>query len=172
MNIMSGKPAKAVASPKEKEPPIELICQNRRARHEYEILHEIECGIMLHGTEVKSIREGQVSIEEAFASMRDNELWLLGCHIGELKQASVYKHAPRRVRKLLLHRRELKKFADSAKERGQTLVPLTMYFKRGLVKVQLAIARGRKLHDKREKMKKETMSKEIRQAMMPKKQLR
>ena len=169
---MSGKPAKAVASPKEKEPPIELICQNRRARHEYEILHEIECGIMLHGTEVKSIREGQVSIEEAFASMRDNELWLLGCHIGELKQASVYKHAPRRVRKLLLHRRELKKFADSAKERGQTLVPLTMYFKRGLVKVQLAIARGRKLHDKREKMKKETMSKEIRQAMMPKKQLR
>lgn len=169
---MSGKPAKAVASPKEKEPPIELICQNRRARHEYEILHEIECGIMLHGTEVKSIREGQVSIEESFASMRDNELWLLGCHIGELKQASVYKHAPRRVRKLLLHRRELKKFADSAKERGQTLVPLTMYFKRGLVKVQLAIARGRKLHDKREKMKKETMSKEIRQAMMPKKQLR
>ncbi|WP_459557787.1 SsrA-binding protein [Lacunimicrobium album] len=169
---MSGKPAKAVASAKEKDPPIELICQNRRARHEYEILHEIECGIMLHGTEVKSIREGQVSIEEAFASMRDNELWLLGCHIGELKQASVYKHAPRRVRKLLLHRRELKKFADSAKERGQTLVPLTMYFKRGLVKVQLAIARGRKLHDKREKMKKETMSKEIRQAMMPKKQLR
>ncbi len=169
---MSSKATKNETSKKEKEPPIELICQNRRARHEYEILHEIECGIALHGTEVKSIREGQVSIEEAFAHMRDGELWLLGCHIGELKQASVYKHAPRRVRKLLLHKREIKKFADSAKEKGQTLVPMSMYFRRGLVKVTLAIAKGRKLHDKREKMKKETSAKEIKQAMMPKRQYR
>jgi len=143
-----------------------VVCRNRRARHEYEILDEIECGIVLAGSEVKSIRSHKISIEEAYARLEDGEVWLLGCDIAQYPQANVMNHEPRRPRKLLLKRREIHKFAEAAKQGGLTLIPLNVHFSsRGIVKVSLAMARGRKLHDKRERLKKETATKEMRAAL-------
>ena len=142
-----------------------VVCRNRKASHEYEILQDIECGLMLFGSEVKSIRNGKVSIDEAFARIRNGELWLVGCHIAEYPQANVQNHEPLRTRKLLLHKRELAKFAEKAAERGHTLIPLDVHFSEGKVKVKLAIARGRKVHDKREKLKQADADREMRQAM-------
>ncbi len=143
-----------------------MICRNRRARHEYDILDTLQCGIALVGSEVKSIRDHKVSIEEAFARLEHGEVWLHSCDIQPYPQANVMNHEPRRPRKLLLKKREILKFAESAGQQGLTLVPLDMHFsQRGMVKVTLAVAKGRKLHDKRERLKKDTAQKEIRQAM-------
>ena len=159
---MSHKSPKKVDAEKGKN---SIVCRNRKASHEYEILQDIECGLMLHGSEVKSIRNGKVSIDEAFARIRNGELWLVGCHISEYPQANLQNHEPLRTRKLLLHKRELAKFAEKAAERGHTLIPLDVHFTEGRVKVKLAIARGRKLHDKREKLKTADVNREIRQAL-------
>jgi SsrA-binding protein len=159
---MSHKTPKQIEAEKSKNA---IVCRNRKASHEYEILDDIECGLMLHGSEVKSIRNGKVSIDEAFARMRNGELWLVGCHISEYPQANVQNHEPLRTRKLLLHKRELAKFAEKADERGHTLIPLDVHFTEGKVKVTLAIARGRKLHDKREKLKRDDADREMRQAL-------
>ena len=129
---MANKPSKS------NDPNSKMIARNRRARHDYEILDELECGIVLRGSEVKSLRDGKVSLEEAYAKIHDNELWLLGCDIAEYPQANLMNHDPRRERKLLIHRRELKKFAAAAEIRGQTLIPLAMYFSEGRVKVEIA----------------------------------
>ena len=142
-----------------------VVCRNRRASFEYEIHHEVECGIILKGSEVKSIRNGKVSVDEGYARIRDGELWLLGCHIAEYPQANIQNHEPLRVRKLLLHKRELQKFAEKADERGYTLIPLDIHFSEGKVKVRLVIARGRKLHDKREKLKTDAVNREMREAI-------
>ena len=148
------------------DPNSRTVCRNRKARHEYDILEQLECGIALRGSEVKSIRNGKISIEEAYARIDGGEVWLIGCDIAEYPQATVMNHEPRRNRKLLLHKREVQKFAESAGHQGLTLIPLAVYFTRGIVKVKLAIAKGRNLHDKREKMKKQSATKEIRSAMM------
>ena len=126
----------------------------------------MECGIVLLGSEVKSIRDGKISIEEAFARMRDGEVWLIGCDIAPYPQATVINHEPRRPRKLLLHKMEVKKFAENASQQGLTLIPLAVYLKSGKVKVSLAVARGRKLHDKREKLKKDSARQDIRNSML------
>jgi len=160
---MSGKNKSKQASD---DPNAKHICRNRKARHEYEILEDLECGVALQGSEVKSARNGKVSIEEAWARMRDGELWLIGANIAEYPQANMMNHEPTRPRKLLLHRRELQKFAENAEQQGFTLVPLDMYFKAGRVKVLIGLAKGRKLHDKREKLKQDTDRKEIRHAML------
>jgi SsrA-binding protein len=152
-------------SKKRDNPNDRTICTNRRARHQYEILDDIECGIVLKGSEVKSLRDGKVSLDEAYARVRDGELWLVDCDIAVYPQASLLNHEPKRLRKLLLHRRELQKFAEQAGHRGLTLVPLSMYFLRGKVKVQIAIGRGKKLHDKRETLKKTEAKREIQRAM-------
>jgi SsrA-binding protein len=149
------------------DPNSKTIARNRKARHEYDVLDELECGIMLQGSEVKSLRAGKVSIEEAYARIRDGELWLVGCDIAEYPQATTLNHEPKRPRKLLLHKRELHKFAEAADDRGLTLIPLALYFSKGRVKVKVALARGRKLHDKRDKLRKETDRREIRQALLP-----
>ena len=141
------------------------IADNRKARHQYDVLDTLECGIALVGSEVKSLRNGRVSLEEAYARLRDNEIWLIGCDIQEYAQANRYNHQPRRARKLLLHRREIEKFAAKATQQGLTLVPLKMYFKRGLAKVLLGVCRGRKLHDKREVLKKRQQNRDIQRAM-------
>jgi SsrA-binding protein len=146
-------------------PNDKTISTNRRARHQYEILDQIECGIVLKGSEVKSLRDGKVSLEEAYARIRDNELWLVGCDIAVYPQASILNHEPKRMRKLLLHRRELRKFAEQAGHKGLTLVPLSMYFLRGKVKVKIAVGRGKKLHDKREALKKTEANREMQRAM-------
>jgi len=140
-----------------------VIAQNRKARHNYVVLDTLECGLMLVGSEVKSLRVGRVSLEEAYGRMRDGEVWLIGCDISEYVEANRFNHQPKRPRKLLLHRREIKKFAALAYERGLTLVPLKMYFKEGKAKVLMGICRGRQKHDKREAMKKAEADRAIRQ---------
>jgi SsrA-binding protein len=147
------------------EEGIKLICRNRRAFHEYTVLERLECGIVLTGTEVKSLREGSTSLEDAYAKIDGGEVWLIGSDIPEYSMANRMNHKPKRPRKLLLHRREIAKFAGKASERGFTLVPLRMYFKEGRAKVELAIARGKQLHDKRQAQKKQEAQREISRAM-------
>jgi SsrA-binding protein len=142
-----------------------LITRNRRAFHEYEVLEKLECGVVLTGTEVKSLRDGQSSLEDAYAKLEDGELWLLNCEIPEYAMGNQMNHKPKRPRKLLVHRNEIEKFAAKASQRGFTLVPLRMYFKHGLAKVEIAIARGKQLHDKRQAQKKADADREIRRAM-------
>jgi len=144
---------------------IKPICRNRRAHHDYEILDKLECGLVLTGTEVKSLRDGNGGLEEAYAKIEDGEVWLIGSDIPEYAMGNKMNHKPKRPRKLLLHRREVAKFADKAAQRGFTLVPLRMYFKRGLAKVELAVARGKALFDKREANKKVDAQREIRRVM-------
>lgn len=126
-----------------------LIVDNRRARHDYELLERVEAGIALTGTEVKSLREGRVTIAHAYADIRDGEAWLVGASIEEYAQGSVGAHRPERDRKLLLHRREIDSLLGKVREKGLTLVPTRMYFKDGRVKVELAVGRGREKVDKR-----------------------
>jgi SsrA-binding protein len=142
-----------------------LISQNRSARHEYEVLDTLECGIVLVGSEVKSLRTAHVSLDEAYARLKGGEVWLVGCDIPEYLQANRFNHEPRRPRKILMHRREIIKFASKAYETGLTLVPLKLYFKKGKAKLLLGVCRGRKTHDKREKLKKRTVQRDIQRAM-------
>jgi SsrA-binding protein len=144
---------------------IKLICRNKRAFHEYNLFERLECGIALTGTEVKSLREGSSSLEDAYAKVENGEVWLLGSDIPEYSMAHRLNHKPKRPRKLLLHRREIAKFAGKASERGFTLVPLRMYFKQGRAKVELAVARGKQLHDKRQALKNADAKRDIRRAM-------
>ncbi len=130
------------------------------------MLDTLECGIALVGSEVKSLRVGQVSLAEAYARVREGEVWLVGCDIPEYFDASRFNHEPRRARKLLLHRREIQRFASRAHEHGLTLVPLKMYFKSGRAKVLLGVCQGKQKHDKREAMKKADADRQIRLRMM------
>ena len=143
-----------------------VIAKNRKARHNYTVLDTLECGIILVGSEVKSLRVGKVSLEEAYGRMREGEVWLVGCDIAEYVEANQFNHEPKRPRKLLLHRREIRRFAAQAYEKGLTLVPLKMYFKRGLAKVLLGICRGRQKYDKREAMKKAETQRDLQRMMM------
>lgn len=145
---------------------IQNVCRNRKARHDYEILDELECGIVLRGSEVKSIRNGKMSIDEGFVRLQGGELWLVDCDIAEYPQATIQNHEPKRRRKLLLHKRELHKFAEQADQKGLTMVPLSVYFRNGRVKVKIAVARGRKQYDKREKIRKESDKRELRAVKM------
>jgi SsrA-binding protein len=154
---------------KAKELEIRLVSENRKARFRFEILDTLECGIQLTGSEVKSLRDGKLSLDEAYARVKGDEVWLVGADIAEYPQATLWNHAPKRPRKLLLHRTERQKFANKAHEKGLTLVPLKVYFNaRGLAKVQLGLCRGKKLHDKRETMKKADSRREIDRAMRQK----
>jgi SsrA-binding protein len=150
---------------KKDEEGIKNICRNKRAFHEYEIHETIECGLVLTGTEVKSLREGHSSLEDAYGKLDDGEVWLLGSDIPEYSMGNRMNHKPKRPRKLLMHRREIEKFAGKAMQRGFTLVPLKMYFKNGRAKVELAVASGKQLHDKRESAKKADAQREIRREM-------
>ncbi|HTZ05398.1 MAG TPA: SsrA-binding protein SmpB [Gaiellaceae bacterium] len=126
-----------------------LIADNRRARHDYHLLDRVEAGLVLTGTEVKSLREGKATLQQAFAEVRDGEAWLLGLHVPEYGQGNRSNHEPDRSRKLLLHRREIDKLYGQVREKGVTLVPTKLYFKDGRVKVELALAKGKELRDKR-----------------------
>jgi len=150
---------------KEEDSLSRVICRNRRAKHEYDLLDRLECGIQLRGSEVKSIRANKISIEEAYVRVKDDGVWLIGCDIAEYPQANVWNHEPNRQRKLLMHRREVRKFAEAAAQKGLTLIPLDVHFSRGLVKLTVAVAKGRKLHDKRESLRKKTDQQEMRQAV-------
>jgi SsrA-binding protein len=132
-----------------KESGRRLVAQNRRARHDYTIIDTYEAGLVLTGTEVKSLRAGRASIVDGFAQISDGEVWLHGVHIPEYTEGTWTNHAPRRRRKLLLHRDEIAKLVGKTREGGLTLVPLSLYFRDGRAKVEIALARGRKSYDKR-----------------------
>lgn len=155
------KPAKKAPPPAAKS-----IAENRKARHEYQILESVECGLVLRGTEVKSLRTGKCSLDESYGRVKDGELWLVGCDIPEYKQALYWNHEPKRPRKLLLHRREMNRFVGKTKEKGLTLVPLKLYFnERGLAKCSLALCKGLQSHDKRQVMKTNDARREMERAV-------
>jgi SsrA-binding protein len=160
---MAGKKRKKSVT---QAPGQRTISENRKARHRFNVLETLECGIQLVGSEVKSLRDGKISLEEAYGRVSEGEVWLVGCDIPEYAQANQWNHEPRRPRKLLLHQREIHKFANQAHEKGLTLVPLRIYFNaRGLVKVQLGLCRGHQLHDKREKIKRAEMDRDVSRAI-------
>jgi SsrA-binding protein len=143
-----------------------VVATNRKAFHNFAILETFEAGLVLRGTEVKSLREGQVNFKDCYASVDNGEAWLIGCHISPYHHGSDANHDPERRRKLLLHQREIGRLLGKVAERGLTLVPLRLYFKRGRAKVELGLARGKKLHDKRaairERDERREMAKEVR----------
>jgi len=142
-----------------------VVASNRKARHEYEVLETLEAGLVLKGPEVKSLRDGKVAFQDAYATVDRGEVWLHSLHISPYEQANRFNVDPLRTRKLLLNRGEIRKLIGKVEEKGLTLVPLDIYFVRGRAKVTLALARGRKLHDKREKLRRETQEREARRAM-------
>jgi SsrA-binding protein len=145
---------------------IKVVCRNKRAFHQYSIMEKMECGLVLTGTEVKSLREGTANLEDAYAKIEDGEVWLIGSDIPEYTMGNRLNHKPKRRRKLLMHRREIGKFAGKASERGFTLVPLRLYFKHGRAKIELAVARGKQVYDKRQAKKKAEADREIRRTMV------
>jgi SsrA-binding protein len=155
---MAGK--KAPEAPNNK-----TICRNRKATFEYELFDRIEAGLVLTGTEVKSLRTGKAQLEDAYAKHEGGELWLFGCEIPEYALGTHANHKPKRPRKLLLHRREIAKFGGKATQQGFTLIPTQLYFKDGRVKVELAVARGKQLHDKRQALKKADAKRDIQRAL-------
>src|SRR5690349_16956889 len=147
--------------PAKSDSKIRVVAHNRKARFNYEIGETFEAGIALTGTEVKSLRQGKATIAESYADSRDGEIWLVNANIPEYLQAGRFNHAPKRPRKLLLHRRQIDKLAGGVEREGMTIVPLKLYFnERGRAKVELALARGKKLHDKRETEKKRSWERE------------
>jgi SsrA-binding protein len=151
---------------KKPDPRLRNVAENRKARHRYEILDTIECGMMLLGSEVKSMREGKLSLDEAYIRVKGDDLWLVGADIAHYNNAGMWNHDPRRPRKLLLHAREFRSFAGRAHERGLTMVPLRVYFnERGIAKCVMGLVRGKKLHDKREALKRRDSDRGLQRAM-------
>jgi SsrA-binding protein len=142
-----------------------VVATNRKAFFHYEVLERVEAGLVLAGTEVKSIREGGLSFGDAYVDFRQGELFLVGCRVAPYSHGNLMNHAPARDRKLLLHRREILKLGGRATERGLTLVPLRVYLKRGRVKLEVGLARGKHAHDKREAIKRKDQEREARQAL-------
>ncbi|WP_075082527.1 SsrA-binding protein SmpB [Mariniblastus fucicola] len=155
----AGKPAK---KKKNAAPTGKTIAENRKARHNYELLEKLECGLVLHGSEVKSLRVGKLSLEEAYVRFQNGELWLVNADISEYRQANLWNHDPKRKRKLLVNKKELDRLGVKATADGLTLVPLRAYFNaRGIVKVMVAVARGKKIHDKRQTLKNQEARRQI-----------
>ena len=140
---------------------IKVVATNRKARHEYFLLDRYEAGIALKGSEIKSIRAGQISLAQAYVRVDGREAWLVDCHIAPYEQAGAFNHDPQRLRKLLLHRREIARLYDQVRQKSMTIVPLRVYLKGGLAKVEIAVAKGKKLHDKRQTIAKRDMQREV-----------
>jgi SsrA-binding protein len=147
------------------ESPEKPIATNRKAFFHYEVLDRAEAGLVLRGSEVKSIREGGLNFKDAYVDFRGGELFLIGCHIGPYSHANLQNHAAERERKLLLHKREILKLGGKATEKGLTLLPIRAYFKNGRVKLEIALARGKRAHDKREAIKRKDIERETQQAV-------
>lgn len=147
---------------------IRTIAQNRKAFHDYFVEEKIECGIALFGTEVKSIRQGKVNLKESWAQIRKGEVWVEGMHISPYEQGNIFNRDPLRAKKLLLHRREIRKLDGLVMRQGYTLIPLEMYFRDGRVKVELGLCKGKQLHDKRDSMARKDSEREIQRALRQK----
>lgn len=138
-----------------------ILVTNRKARHDFHILETYEAGIALVGTEVKSLREGKGNLQDSFARIENGELFLYNMHISPYEKGNIYNKDPRRTRKLLMHKREIYRLAGKVQEKGLTLIPLSLYLKNGIVKVELALAKGKTLYDKRESIKRKTVKREM-----------
>ena len=147
---------------------IKTIAQNRKAFHDYFVEEKLECGIALFGTEVKSIRQGKVNLKESWAQVRKGEIWVEGMHISPYEQGNIFNRDPLRAKKLLLHRKEIRKLDSLVMKQGFTLVPLELYFRDGRVKVQLGLCKGKKLHDKRDDMARRDSDREIQRVLRQK----
>ncbi len=147
---------------------IKIVAKNRRARHEYHILETFEAGLALKGTEIKSIRAHRVSLKRGYVQPRGGELWLVDVHIAEYEQGNRENHDPLRPRKLLLHRREIDKIIEALNQKGLTCVPTMLYLKNGRAKVEIALARGKKLHDKRQDMARRDSQRQVERALREK----
>ena len=157
--------SKKPATPDSAEAPIEPIARNRRAKFDYELLDSWECGIVLAGTEVKSLRHGKANISDAYGIVTDGEVWLLNLHISPYEQGNRFNHEATRTRKLLLHSKEIRRLIGSVERQGLTLVATEIYFKKGRAKVRLALARGKKLHDKRADLREKDDKRDMARAM-------
>lgn len=157
--------ADGAVKPAAAKPPTAPVVDNRRARFEYEFLERFEAGIVLTSTEIKSVRTGRISIAEAYARIRDGELWLLSMHVPPYKEGSFSNVEPNRPRKLLLHRKDIDRLATRISEKGLTLVPTRLYFKRGRAKIEIALARGKKLWDKRREERDRDVQREMARAV-------
>jgi len=155
----------AKSSPEEAPDARISVARNPRATHDYEVLDTWEAGVVLTGTEVKSLRAGKASIKGAFARLARGEVWLEGMHVTPYEQGNRWNHAPERSRKLLLHRREIERMIGAVEQKGLALVPLELYFRRGRAKVVLALGRGKKLHDKRQALKERIADRDVARAM-------
>jgi SsrA-binding protein len=153
------------ASPEKDPNERQLVARNPRATHDYHILDSWETGIVLSGTEVKSLRQGKASIKEAFGLVRGGEVWLEGMHVTPYEQGNRYNHEPVRSRKLLLHRREIERLVGATEQKGLALVPLELYFRKGRAKVMLALGKGKKVHDRREDIKRREADREVARAL-------
>jgi SsrA-binding protein len=142
-----------------------ILSDNRSAGHDYHLLDRYEAGLVLTGTEVKSAKNGKIQLKESYAEVNDNEAWLLNAHISEYSHGNIMNHAPVRKRKLLLHRSEIEKLRSETREKGLTIVPTKLYLKGGLIKIEIATAKGKKFHDKREAIKAKEMQAEAKAAI-------
>jgi SsrA-binding protein len=142
-----------------------LIVQNRRARHEYQVLDSFEAGIELRGTEVKSLRAGQITLKDSYADVQSGEMYLIGAHINPYEQGNIYNHDPERPRKLLMHKHEIERLSSQVAEKGLTLIPLRVYFKDGRAKVELGLCRGKQTHDKRATIRERDAKREMDKAV-------
>jgi SsrA-binding protein len=140
---------------------IKVLATNRKAGHEYFLLDKFEAGLVLQGTEIKSMRAGHISLAEAYVRVDGDEAWLVDAHIAPYEQASIFNHEPRRPRKLLLHRDEIRELWDQVRQKGVTIVPLKVYLKEGRAKVEIAVAKGKKLYDKREAIARRDAAREV-----------
>ncbi len=141
------------------------VATNRKARHEYFILESCEAGIALRGTEVKSLRDGNASFQDCYANIKNGEVWLIGMHISPFEKGNINNHDPKRDRKLLLHKQEIRRLFAKISEKGLTLVPLRIYFKNNIAKIELGVARGKKLYDKRESIAKRDVERDLQRRM-------
>lgn len=144
---------------------INVVARNKKATHDYFILEKFECGIVLTGTEIKSIRAGKVSIQDAYCNIKNDELYIINMHIAKYEQGNIFNHQETRNRKLLAHRREIRKMFGKITQEGLTIIPLQVYIKNGLAKIEVAICKGKKKYDKREDLRRETVKRDISKAM-------
>lgn len=142
-----------------------VVARNRRARHDYHILDSWEAGLVLQGTEVKALRDGQANLADAYGIVKDGEVFLLNLHISPYERGNIYNHEPTRTRKLLLHRREIRRLIGAVERQGLTLVPLELYFRKGKAKVSIALGKGKKLHDKRADQKEREDQRDVQRAL-------
>lgn len=149
-----------------------IITNNRKARHDYNIIETVEAGIVLKGTEVKSMRQGKVNLKDSYASFKEGELYIIGMHVSPYKFGNIFNHDPERERKLLMHRQELRRMFGKVQTQGMTLVPLKLYFKKGKVKVELALASGKRQYDRRHEIAKRDAEREMRRAMKDKQSMK